>query len=259
MWFIIYTFVIQLNRYNHHIPKMTIETSHSLSVDCVILGFNGSQLKVLLIDGKGSAPLRKLPGGMILENETLPAASERILADMTGLSGIPMRQTTIYSDPNRVGDEDLEWINRNHGVESRRVVTVAYYALIKLTSSTIRHTISQGAYWCSIDEVGPLMMDHNNILKDTLKLLKTEMVHSPIAFELLPRQFTIRALQDLYSAVLGVDIDKRNFRRKMLNSGLVVPTGKREVGVSHKPAEYFTFKSNEYNKRFKESLRIAYL
>ncbi|MFI3280196.1 MAG: NUDIX domain-containing protein [Rikenellaceae bacterium] len=238
---------------------MTIETNHSLSVDCVIFGFNGTQLKVLLIESRESEYRKKLPGGMILENETLPAAAERVLSDLTGLSGIYLRQAAIYSDPNRVESGDLKWINRNHGVNSHRVVSVGYYALLKLNTATLRHTSIRGAYWCSVDSVGELMMDHNTILKDTLKRLKSEIVSSPIAFELLPKQFTIRALQDLYSAVLGIEIDKRNFRRKILNSGLLHPTGKREVGVAHKPAEYFTFNHAEYKKRVKRDLKLAFL
>ncbi len=196
---------------------------------------------------------------MILENETLPSAALRILRNMTGLDGIFLKQTAIYSDPDRVEESDLKWINRNHGVESHRVVTVGYYALVKLDNFTIRHTSEKGAQWCSVDNIGGLMMDHNKIVKDALSMVKSEMMHSPIAFELLPKQFTIRALQDLYSAVLGFDIEKRNFRRKLLNSGLLTPTGKREIGVAHKPAEYYTFNHNEYNRSIRRGLRLAFL
>ncbi len=238
---------------------MTIETNHSLSVDCVILGFNGSELKVLLIESKELERRNKLPGSMILENETLPDAAQRILSNMTGLKGIYLKQTSIYSNPNRVETVDLKWINRNHGVQSKRVVTVAYYALLKLNHNTIRHTTNKGAHWSSIEGAKDLMMDHNLILKDTLALLKSEIVNSPIAFELLPKHFTIRELQDLYSAVLGVEIDKRNFRKKILGSGLLSATGKKEVGVAHKPAEYFTFNYSAYKRSLKGRLKLAYL
>lgn len=238
---------------------MTIETNHSLSVDCVIFGFNGVELKVLLIESRENEHHKKLPGGMILENETLPSAAQRVLHNMTNLNGINLRQTVIYSEPNRVESSDLKWINSNHGVNSHRVVTVGYYALMKLNTSTIRCTSSKGAHWCPVDEVGELMMDHNKILKDTLRILQIEMVNSPIAFEFLPKMFTIRSLQDLYSAVLGIEIDKRNFRRKILSSGLLTSTGKRESGVAHKPAEYFTFNHAEYNRRLKQNLKLAFL
>ncbi|MFI3282779.1 MAG: NUDIX domain-containing protein [Rikenellaceae bacterium] len=238
---------------------MAIETNHSLSVDCVILGFNGTELKVLLVQSKELERRCKLPGGMILENETLPDAAQRVLSKMTGLKGIYLKQTSIYSDPNRVEVDDLKWINRNHGVECRRVVTVGYYALLKLSHATIRHTTSNGAHWSSVENAVDLMMDHSQIIKDTLKILKIEIVNSPIAFELLPKQFTIRELQNLYSAVLGVEIDKRNFRKKILGSGLLTATGKKEMGVAHKPAEYFTFNYSAYKKSLRGRLKLAYL
>ncbi len=238
---------------------MAIETNHSLSVDCVVLGFNGIELKVLLTRSKESEQRQKLPGGMILENETLPDAAQRLLLNLTGLRDVSLTQTSIYSDPNRVEEEELNWINRNHRVESRRVVTVGYYALIKLNHTTIRTTTSKGAYWSSIDSAQGLMMDHGQIVKDTLGRLKQEIVNSPIAFDLLPKHFTIRELQNLYSAVLGVEIDKRNFRKKILGSGLLTATGKKEVGVAHKPAEYFSFNYAAYKRSLRGRLKLAYL
>ncbi len=238
---------------------MTIETNHSLSVDCVVLGFNGVELKVLLVDSKESMQRKKLPGGMILEDETLPDAAYRVLRNLTGLRDVVLKQTSIYSSPDRVAEEDLRWINRNHGVRSNRVVTVGYYALLKLNHTTIRATTSKGAYWSSVDDAENLMMDHSQIVKDTLERLKQEIVTSPIAFELLPKLFTIRELQNLYSAVLGVEIDKRNFRKKILGSGLLTATGKKEVGVAHKPAEYFSFNRSAYKRSLKGRLKLAYL
>lgn len=239
--------------------EMTIETNHSLSVDCVVLGFNGVELKVLLIESKELHRRKKLPGGMILENETLPDAASRVLFNLTGLRDVYLKQTSIYSDPNRVAPEDLKWINRNHGVSSTRVVTVGYFALLKLNHSTIRATTTKGAYWSSVDSATNLMMDHDLILKDTLNRLQQEMITSPIAFELLPKHFTIRELQNLYSAVLGVEIDKRNFRKKILGSGFLTATGKKEVGVAHKPAEYFSFNNSAYKRSLRGRLKLAYL
>ncbi len=238
---------------------MTIETNHSLSVDCVVLGFNGVELKVLLVDSKESMQRKKLPGGMILEDETLPDAADRVLFNLTGLKGVVLKQTSIYSSPTRVAVEDLRWINRNHGVRSNRVVTVGYFALMKLNHTTIRTTSSKGAHWSSVKEAKSLMMDHSQIVKDTIDRLKQEIVTSPIAFELLPKYFTIRELQNLYSAVLGVEIDKRNFRKKILGSGLLTATGKKEVGVAHKPAEYFSFNHSAYKRSLKGRLKLAYL
>ncbi len=244
---------------------MTVQTNHSLSVDCVVFGFNGQSLKVLLVERRYqvSMPERakeyKLPGSMILEAETLPDAAYRVLAEMTGLRDVYLKQTTIFSDPNRVDTEEMKWINDYHNIESSRVVTVAYYALVKLDHQIIEHTTAMGAHWASVDSVKHLALDHKQILVDTLSILCEQITSSPIAFELLPRKFTIRQFQTLYSAILGVEIDNRNFRKKMLSSGYLVATGEREKGVSHKPAEFYTFNKAAYKKIKKDKFKLGFI
>ncbi len=244
---------------------MTVQTNHSLSVDCVVFGFNGQSLKVLLVERRYRALLPgrpkeyKLPGSMILEAETLPDAADRVLAEMTGLSGVFLKQTTIFSDPGRVASSELKWINEYHSIETQRVVTVGYYALVKLDSQIIEHTTALGAHWEAVDEVKHLAMDHKQILVDTLSILCEQITSSPIAFELLPRKFTIRQLQTLYSAILGVDIDNRNFRKKILGSGYLIPTGEREKGVSHKPAEYYIFNKAAYKKLKSNKFKLGFI
>ena len=186
---------------------MTVQTNHSLSVDCVVFGFNGQALKVLLVERRYHTPNSdrdkeyKLPGSMILENETLPNAAQRVLAEMTGMKEIYLKQTQICSDPKRVEGKELGWINEYHGITSERVVTVAYYALVKLSPRIIEYTTSRGACWANVDDIKHLAMDHKEILRETLSILCNEITNSPIVFELLPRKFTIRKLQTLYSAV----------------------------------------------------------
>ena len=123
---------------------MSIQTNQSLSVDCAVFGFNGTTLKVLLIERRYYKPDThldplKLPGAMILENETLPEAAYRVLEEATGLKNVYLKQMEIFSDPNRVSGEELEWINRYHGIHSERVVTVGYYALVKLDSRMVAY------------------------------------------------------------------------------------------------------------------------
>ncbi len=244
---------------------MIVQTNHSLSVDCVVFGFNGQSLKVLLVERRyrASVPGRpkefKLPGSMILEAETLPDAANRVLAETTGLRNVYLKQTTIFSDPCRVADEELQWINEYHGIASNRVVTIGYYALVKLDSQIIEHTTAQGAHWEAVENVKHLAMDHKQILVDTLSILCEQITSSPIAFELLPRKFTIRQLQTLYSAILGVEIDNRNFRKKILGSGYLIPTGERERGVSHKPAEYYIFNKAAYKKLKSNKFKLGFI
>ncbi|MFR9496471.1 MAG: NUDIX domain-containing protein [Rikenellaceae bacterium] len=244
---------------------MIVQTSHSLSVDCVVFGFNGKNLKVLLVERRYRSimPDRpkeyKLPGSMILEAEALPDAANRVLAEMTGLRNVFLKQTTIFSDPQRVAGEELQWINEYHGIKTNRVVTVGYYALVKLDHDTITHTTAVGAHWASVDDVKHLAMDHKDILSDALTILCEHIASSPIAFDLLPRKFTVRQLQTLYEAVLGIDIDNRNFRKKILESGYLTPTGEREKGVAHKPAEFYIFNMAAYKKSKGGKFKLSFI
>ena len=243
---------------------MSVQTNQSLSVDCAVFGFDGRSLKVLLIERRDYNPethldRMKLPGAMIQENETLPRAASRVLAEATGLREIYLKQMEIFSDPGRVTGEELEWINRYHGIHTERVVAVGYYALVKLDRRMIAYTAEKRAQWVEVESIQHLAMDHKQILSTALGHLCREMLQSPVAFELLPRKFTIRQLQNLYAAVLGIEIDNRNFRKKILGSGFLIPTDEREKGVSHKPARYYTFDKTAYKRALKEKLRLGFI
>ena len=139
------------------------------------------------------------------------------------------------------------------------MVTVGYYALVKLDAPTIAYTTAKGARWVDVESIQRLAMDHKQILASALATLCREMLQSPVAFELLPRKFTIRELQTLYSAVLGIEIDNRNFRKKILASGFLTPTAEKEQGVAHKPAQYYTFNRSAYKRALKEKLRLGFI
>lgn len=243
---------------------MSVQMNQSLSVDCAVFGFDGRSLKVLLVERRYCDPgtrldRLKLPGAMILENETLPAAASRVLAEATGLGEIYLKQMEIFSDPARVRGEELEWINRYHGIHTERVVTVGYYALVKLDARVVAYTDAKGAQWVEVEAIQRLAMDHKRILSAALTHLCREMLQSPVAFELLPRKFTIRELQNLHAAVLGIEIDNRNFRKKILSSGFLIPTDEREKGVAHKPARYYLFDKQAYRKALKQKLRLGFI
>ncbi len=240
---------------------MAIETNHSLSVDCVIFGYDAEGLKVLLVEQRTPPTYPqlkrlKLPGSMILENETLPEAARRVLLERTGLEQVYLKQIDIFSSPERVTGDDLQWIVDYHGVATARVVTVGYYALVSITQQRLRHTKRKGAVWQRYEQTSGLVMDHDDILHKAMTLLREDFDHSPIAFELLPKRFTIRELQDLYSAVKGVQLDNRNFRKKVLGSGILTATGEKEQNVAHKPAEYFLFNASEYKKISRRGMRL---
>ncbi len=241
---------------------MEIQMNQSLSVDCVVFGYGNDSLKVLLVDHymkNDGKHLLKLPGSMIRNNENLNEAAKRVLFQMVGLRDVNMKQVGIFSDPQRVTQEDLQWINNFHGIETKRVVTMGYYTMVKLNSQTIKATTAAGAHWKKIDSIQSLALDHKLILSDALTLLYREFIQSPIVFELLPKKFVLSELQNIYSNILGVEIDKRNFRKKILSTGFIIPTGEKEVGVAHKPAMFFTFSRTAYNKALKTKSKTNFI
>ena len=242
----------------------TIQMNSTISVDCVVFGFDGTALKVLLVRRKYamddiSADDLKLPGEMIRENETLDAAATRVLKEYTGLDSIYLKQTRVFSDPGRVSGKELRWICEYHGIMTERVITAGYYALVRIDSKMLANTGRKRAVWEDVDSIHSLIMDHFEILSDALSHLYMEITRTPAAFELLPKRFTIRQLQNLFSAVMGVSFDNRNFRKKFLSTGLLIPTDRKESHVAHKPARYYEFNRTAYNKALKERNPLKFL
>ena len=121
------------------------------------------------------------------------------------------------------------------------------------------HIREKEAFWKEVDSISVLAMDHKDILNKALSMLSRDMTHSPIAFELLPRKFTIRELADLYKAVLGVEIDNRNLRKKIIGCGYILPTGEKEKGVAHKPAAYYIFDKHRYKREEKKIRKLNFI
>ncbi len=240
---------------------MKVETTFSLAVDCAIFGYDDEGLKILLVDYKMhtdivEAQMRiKLPGCMIAPSETIHDAAKRAISREAGLEHIYLKQSEIFSDPNRVVGCDLDWYLRVNNTHATRVITIGYYALIRITPAILRSTKQRGSRWYKIDDVPRLAMDHNKIIRQSLTKMREEFENSPIAFDLLPKRFTIREMQNLYSAVMGVEVDSRNFRKRILSTDIIRHTGEKEIGVAHKPAEYFTFSPSAYRKSVKRGLR----
>lgn len=232
----------------------SVQINSAISVDCVIFGFDGVNIKVLLVRRRSSDPQYhdnelKLPGAMIHENETLPEAASRVLEASIGLKEIYLKQTSIFSDPYRVDEKELQWICKYHGIHTDRVVTVGYYALVKLDASMMIYTKRQGAVWMNVDDIHHLIMDHMDILSDALTVLQKDILWSPIAFRLLPKKFTVRQLQNLLEAVFGIEMDNRNFRKKLFSSGILVETDEFEKHVNHKPARLYQLNKSMSNKK----------
>jgi 8-oxo-dGTP diphosphatase len=209
----------------------------ALTVDCAVLAFEARALSVLLVR-RGRAPFEgswALPGGFVHIDETLEEAARRELAEETSLDDVYLEELRSFS---RVDRDPRE-----------RVISVAFVALLRGRSSAVREgSDAADAKWFPVDAVPPLAFDHGEILEVARERLRERMRTRPIGFELLPRRFPLRDLQDLYEAVLGEPLDKRNFRKRVLALGVLEATGEREEGVAHRAAELYRFDEKRYRK-----------
>jgi 8-oxo-dGTP diphosphatase len=209
----------------------------ALTVDCVVFGFDEGELKVLLIE-RALEPFKgrwALPGGFVRVEETLDDAARRELAEEAGLKDVFLEQLYTFG---ALGRDPRE-----------RVVSVAYYALVKLSAhDTKAATDAADARWFPISKVPKLAFDHVDIFASALVRLRSKVRYQPIGFELLPPRFTLSQLQHLYEAVLETQLDKRNFRKKVLSFGLLVPLKETQMSGRHRPAQLFRFDADKYEK-----------
>ncbi|HNX65553.1 MAG TPA: NUDIX domain-containing protein [Bacteroidales bacterium] len=230
----------------------------NISVDCVIFGFDFQKLNVLLVErdmkdektGKMLISDHTLAGYHIFEDEDIDSAAARILKDLTGLDNIFLEQFGTFGQLDRVtGEKDQMWLKYINQGFAERIVTVGYLALIDNTKVTLKLS-DRDVRWVPVNEVDGMEMafDHKNIFYKALEALQRKVKVEPIAFELLPDYFTLSQLQKLYEALLGASFDKRNFRKKVAQMHYVIPLKKKQKGVAHKPAQYYLFSREVYEK-----------
>lgn len=208
----------------------------ALTIDCLIFGFKKRELDILLVKhGEGISKGKwALPGGWIKYNESIDAAAGRILNELTGVSNIFLEQLKAFGAVNRY--------------PNRRVITVAYYALVKPENYTLHPgDTASDASWFKVSEVPTLPYDHPDILEAGLRYLKHKVRHEPIGFNLLPKKFTLLQLQELYEAILDDKLDKSNFRRKLLKMNFLEPCNEKQTAVSHRAATLFRFNKRTYD------------
>ena len=229
-----------------------------VSVDCVIFGFDEMSLKVLLIDRNAglaaesqTAPKTlKLPGSLVYDHEDVDTAADRVLKDLTGLENIFLQQFHVFGSPDRLNKiEDLEWLQLVSKMKINRVVTIAYYSLIKLHKAM---PCEGKVVWCDVTDIPELAFDHKDIVTKGLQVIRRELHNEPIAFELLPKKFTIRQLQTLYEIILGTKLDSRNFRKSIAKWDYLVQVDEKEKNVAHKPAHFYKFDKKLYINSLKD-------
>jgi len=217
----------------------------AISVDCVIFGFDGRDLKVLLIrshtaEFKGQW---SLVGDLLTPDEDMDSAAYRILNQRTGLDDIYLEQVHAFG---RVERHPLG-----------RVVTVAYYSLININDYNAETEVAyeNSATWHNVKEVGKLAFDHNEILTASLEHLKVNLASRPIGINLLPEKFTLTELQSLYDAILDRPkrLDKRNFRKKILSMGILEDLNELQKDVAHRPAKLYSFNREGYDALLKST------
>lgn len=232
-----------------------------LSVDCVVFGFDGHALKVLLVeqDGfhvpAGKNKKFKLPGDLIIEMEDLDGATKRVLQELTGLNDIFLTQFAVFGRPDRISDPvDIDWLEATSGVKITRVVTTAYYSLIRIDSTRRENVISSNASWHRVDKLPTLAFDHREIILKGHESLRNHIRFEPICFELLPGKFTIRQIQTLYESILNEKLDNRNFRKKLLKAPYLEAMNEKQNGVAHKPARFYKFNREKFAETRSETL-----
>jgi 8-oxo-dGTP diphosphatase len=215
----------------------------ALTVDCVVFAVDEDVLKVLLVQrgGEPFAGAWALPGGFVRLEETTDQAALRELREETGLSQVFLEQLYTFSSLDRDPRE--------------RVVSVAHYALVR-PAAVQGGTDASQARWFGLAEAPPLAFDHSEILSVALERLRGKVRYQPLGFELLPPKFTLGQLQRLYEAILGRELDKRNFRRAFLRMGILEELDEMEDNVRHRPSRLHRFHRAEYKRLVKRGFNF---
>lgn len=215
-----------------------------LAVDCIIFGFDGIHLKALLIKRALEPEVGKwsLMGGFAKNDESVDQAAERILFTLTGLEKIYMEQLHCFGD-----------IGRDPG---GRVVSVAYFALIKIDESSAELLETHYAKWVDLRNLPALVFDHKQMIRLAKERLQQKVSNHPIGFELLPDKFTLQQLQGLYEAIFETSFDKRNFTRKILSLGILQRLDEKERTSSKKGAFYYVFDKKKYKQLEHEGIKL---
>lgn len=227
-----------------------------VSVDCVILGFDGDSLQVLLSSQSDEAPQEqyhslKLPGRLLYATEDLDDAARDIINQLTGADNHYVRQFRAFGSINRMANaSDVLWLEKALKQKIERIVTVAYISLVKINNRTHRKFAGHDTSWYKVAELPQLAFDHNHIIEEAMKEVYNLSFRQPeLLFEMLPAKFTALQLRKMHEQISGKEIDVRNFSKLVLSKPYIVPTDEWETGVSHRAARYYKFQASKANKK----------
>ncbi len=227
-------------------PKYAGQTRILAAVDCIIFGFDGESLQVLLVK-RGIEPEKNkwsLIGGFITKSESLEQAASRVLKKFTGIEGLYMHQLQTFSDPDR---DPVE-----------RTLSTAFTALVDIHQYEKQIIKDYHAEWFLVGKKPKLIFDHDSMFKMAQQELRYQAAYQPILFELLPDKFTIPQLQNLYEGVYGTRFDNRNFSRKVLSTRLLIKLKEKDKSGSKKGAFYYKLNNKRYKAGFSILMKSLY-
>ena len=214
-----------------------------VSVDCIVFGYDGHDLNVLLIE-RGKEPFKgqmAIPGDLVNIDESLDDATQRVLKDLTGVEDVYLEELGALGAINR------------HPLG--RVITVAYYALIYMPDRNPHPSSwATDAKWVSLKDAQDLAFDHDKIVTASIQALRSSIRNRPIGANLLPEEFTLGQYQAVFESILGIELDKANFRKKILATNLLKPLDKQQKAVNHRPARLYAFDQEAYSKLMDQGL-----
>lgn len=230
---------------NIWISQINTEYKAAVSVDCVIFGYDENHLRVLLLksdmppfEGKYS-----LVGDLVRPHENLDESAKRVLFERTGLEELFLEQVKTFSNVDR------------HPLG--RVITTAYYSLVKLNDSLLKiGEDNPDLKWKKVSSITELAFDHDLILDNCIEQMRRRLRDKPIGFKLLPKKFSLKQLQNLYEKVLDIELDKRNFRRKLKALDLLVDLNENQSDVNHRPAKLYSFDHEKYETKRKKGFNF---
>jgi ADP-ribose pyrophosphatase YjhB (NUDIX family) len=222
-----------MTRYDH-------PTRILVALDCIIFGFDGEDIKLLLIKRNFEPEKGKwsLMGGFLNEQEDLEVAAARILYELTGLRDIYVEQLLTFGNVSR---DPVE-----------RTVSVVFFALINIDDHDPELVKAHNAYWINLNDLPRLIFDHEKMVELARERLRYKAALHPLGFELMPEKFTIPQLQKLYEAIYGKTLDRRNFSRKLLSTGLLIDTGEKNENSTTKKATLYKVDKTKYEDKFHE-------
>lgn len=209
-----------------------------VAMDCIVFGFDGEDLKILIIKRNFEPEKNKwsLMGGFVNQEEDLEVAANRILYELTGLKDIYFEELQTFGKVNR---DPVE-----------RTISICFFALININAHNQDSANSQNAHWISLKNKPSLIFDHEQMVNLAIEKLRYKAALHPIGFELLPEKFTIPHLQKLYEAIYDAPVDRRNFSRKILSTNLLIDTGEKNEKSLTKKATLYKLDKEKYQKQF---------